>query len=86
MLKILSIPITFMVGSWSGLRSKELQARSNKVRQKSFILTDSTLGTARVTLGPDVRWAHWNAYNYEGEIDEDGKACGVGVAKIHMFH
>ena len=36
-------------------------------------------GTAKVIPEPSVSNM---TYDYEGEIDEDGKACGVGIAKL----
>ena len=68
-----------MAGSQSGLKSKELLGKLNKVRLKSFILTISSSGTAKLIPEPGVMGSQ--TFDYEGEIDEDGKACGVGIAR-----
>ena len=63
---------TFMGTFILGLLSKELPARSNMVRYL-YMLTFFLLGKANIK-------AHRIQRDYEGDINDKGKPCGVGEA------
>ena len=68
----LSTIFTFMDISCSGSTSWEKRAKSNKV---GFFFFKQVSGQAKLILN------NGNDFTYIGEVDEDNKPCGQGVAK-----
>ena len=68
---ILSI---FMVGGFLGLKISAKQVNSVKVSKNEATQRVITL------LGKKLLTIFIGDYDYEGEIDEQGKACGYGIA------
>ena len=71
MANILSI---FMVGGFLGLKINAKLVNSEKVSKNKATQRVITL------LGKKLLTIFIGDYDYEGEIDEKGKACGYGIA------